>query len=135
MRTCRKCGKSEKETRFYSRQTVAGIAAGNMCAPCWIAKAVEWRKANKERWNRQRHALKLKKRFGINQQQFDDLYSNPSCCGCGVKTSQNGKRLALDHDHESGRTRGLLCHDCNRTIATAHDNPLILRRLAKYLRK
>jgi hypothetical protein len=35
-------------------------------------------------------------------------------CGHPPKT----RRLAVDHDHKSGNVRGLLCHFCNRTLAT-----------------
>jgi predicted small metal-binding protein len=35
----------------------------------------------------------------------------------------------------TGRARGLLCHKCNRSIATADDKPEVLRRLADYLEK
>jgi hypothetical protein len=44
-----------------------------------------------------------------------------------------GRRLAVDHCHQSGRIRGLLCDRCNRGIGQLHENPEILRRAAGYL--
>jgi protein-arginine kinase activator protein McsA len=138
MRVCRACKKSEAEIRFYDPTTVAGKAAGSMCQPCWVQKSVDWRRAHKDVWNRQRHQRLLQRQHGITPEQFEKLYAAPKCGGCGVSKSkpQNGspaKRLALDHCHTTNRIRGLLCHECNRTIATAQDSPQILRQLADYL--
>jgi hypothetical protein len=43
------------------------------------------------------------------------------------------KRLHLDHDHTSGRFRGLLCDRCNLSIGKFNDDPELLRAAAKYL--
>ncbi len=42
-------------------------------------------------------------------------------------------RLSLDHDHISGRVRGLLCNNCNRAIGMLGDDPARLVRAAEYL--
>ena len=133
LRVCRFCGRDEQVVRFYDDGTVAGRAAGMCCQPCWVSKSVTWRRANRERWNLTRHRAKLRKQFGITAAEYDALYESPKCAGCGVSRSANGRRLVLDHCHASGMPRGLLCHDCNRTIATAKDDPGTLRQLAAYL--
>lgn len=139
IRMCRFCGKDETEVRFYDLGTTSATAAGRCCAPCWINASVAWRHANRARWNAQRHRTQSKKLYGVNDEEYDRLYAGtPKCWGCGATASTNqGKpsRLVIDHDHATGKVRGLLCHNCNRTIATAHDNPAILRALAIYLEK
>jgi hypothetical protein len=55
-------------------------------------------------------------------------------CGCEVcGTVMQGKCLALDHCHETGIVRGLLCQTCNTGIGQFKDNPGLLRKAAAYL--
>lgn len=98
-----------------------------------VAQSILWRQENRERWNAKRHRTVTTQRFNITNAMYDALYRDPSCGGCGARCSQGGRRLCVDHDHITDRIRGLLCHDCNRTISTVHDNPATLRALARYL--
>lgn len=43
------------------------------------------------------------------------------------------RRLAVDHCHQSGKIRGLLCADCNRALGMFKDNAQALRRAADYI--
>jgi hypothetical protein len=104
-----------------------------MCQPCWVEKSIQWRNEHRAQWNERRHRLRLQRDFGITDEQYDDLYRDPKCAGCGRTEAELGRRLSLDHDHATGKKRGLLCSDCNRTIATAQDDPDVLRALAVYL--
>lgn len=53
------------------------------------------------------------------------------CAGCG--RPPNGTSLAVDHDHRTGRIRGLLCWLCNRAIGVLRDRAQTLTRLGLYL--
>lgn len=138
-RTCRYCGKQEQPSNaadWYDPDTSSGRSAGQCCKQCWVDKAVEWRNNNRARANDRLHKQQAMKNHGLTSDEYDELYSNATCGGCGATVSNyKGRtaRLAIDHNHETGRVRGLLCHDCNRTIATALDNPATLRALAHYL--
>lgn len=134
-RICRGCGASDLRVRFYSMSTTAGRAAGHCCRRCWIKRSVRWRRANKESWNRKRHAKRLERQFGITSAQFEAMYADPHCEGCGASKSRRGARLALDHCHATGTVRGLLCADCNSALGSVQDRPNVLRRLADYLER
>jgi hypothetical protein len=41
--------------------------------------------------------------------------------------------LAVDHDHKTGKVRGLLCHKCNKSIGGLQDSVVLLRKAADYL--
>jgi hypothetical protein len=60
------------------------------------------------------------------------LICGNACTICGG-VNQNGKALAVDHDHDTGEVRGLLCDGCNRGIGFMEDDPERLRRAAAYL--
>lgn len=44
-------------------------------------------------------------------------------------------KLHVDHDHDSGKVRGLLCGPCNRALGMFRDNPKVLRRAVRYLKE
>jgi len=111
----------------------------NYCSQCVTARAVAWRAAHPERWLSRTHKHRTVERLGITEAEYDALYADGGvCAGCGATGSYHGPtrregNLTVDHDHITGRVRGLLCHACNRVVGEAHDDPVILRRLAAYI--
>jgi RNase P subunit RPR2 len=57
------------------------------------------------------------------------------CEICGTSDRQNGRLLAVDHCHDTGKLRGLLCSNCNTVLGLAKEQPAILLRAAEYLRE
>lgn len=55
------------------------------------------------------------------------------CAVCG--STPKTRRLHIDHDHATGRIRGLLCMQCNRFLAAYHATPAKLRAAADYLER
>lgn len=53
------------------------------------------------------------------------------CAICGI--CPEAKRLSIDHDHETGAVRGLLCNNCNFAIGLLRDSPALVSRAALYL--
>jgi hypothetical protein len=65
-----------------------------------------------------------------------ELYikQNGLCAIC-FKECSSGKRLAVDHNHISGKIRGLLCSNCNTSLGGFMDNEKLLINVVEYLRK
>jgi hypothetical protein len=78
---------------------------------------------------RQRH---LMKNYGITLEERELL--GEVCFICGRERKEGGKSLSVDHDHVTGKARGILCLRCNRGLAWFSDNPDWLARAADYLR-
>jgi hypothetical protein len=55
------------------------------------------------------------------------------CDICGGQNVKDRTRLSIDHDHETGRFRGLLCSTCNTAIGLLRDDPKVARAAAGYL--
>lgn len=55
------------------------------------------------------------------------------CLICSDEVSYMNHRLAVDHDHKTGKIRGLLCKGCNVGIGNLKDNAQLCRRAAEYL--
>jgi hypothetical protein len=96
-------------------------------------------KKNKDRFLNKR----LKYHFGITLEQFNLLLKNQNgvCAICGNKeTAINGatkkvRLLNVDHDHQTGKVRGLLCSKCNHMIGLGNDDTNIFKSAINYLKK
>ena len=77
----------------------------------------------------------LKKNYGITLEQYNVLVikQNNKCAICG--SDNRGKDLFVDHNHITGKIRGLLCSTCNFAIGLLKDDPILCDTMAAYLRK
>lgn len=82
---------------------------------------------------RLRRRRDLMRSFGMTMEGYDRMVAAQNG-GCGVCGKPPKKRLLdVDHDHKTGRVRGALCHLHNRGLGFFQDDPVLLRRAAKYL--
>jgi hypothetical protein len=87
---------------------------------------------NKER-KRERTRKATLAKYGLSDLEFGQMLDRQTgrCLGCGQYIDRGTARI--DHDHETGKVRGLLCDGCNWTLGHARDNREHLYRLAAYL--
>ena len=78
---------------------------------------------------------KLKLRYGLTYEEWEQIRGkeNFSCMICGITEAELGKVLDVDHCHETGKARGVLCNSCNVVLGRAKDNPKILQAAVDYL--
>ena len=84
-----------------------------------------------ERRRRSRRTMR-KYRYGITDEDFQRLFDsqNGACAVCLTATA-----LVVDHDHDTGAVRGLLCTPCNHALGKMKDSIPSLERAAAYLRR
>jgi hypothetical protein len=78
----------------------------------------------------------LIRRYGINLEDFVRLsrQQNSVCKICGSPDGdKKGRRLSIDHDHDTGEVRGLLCNRCNRAIGMFNDDIELMKQAISYL--
>jgi hypothetical protein len=77
----------------------------------------------------------LRRTYGISIEEYGILLKKQGgrCAICGK--IPNGRDLCVDHDHKTGKIRGLLCHNCNTGIGQFQDNILLLQNTIKYLER
>lgn len=80
---------------------------------------------------------KLLKQYGITSKDYESMLEtqNFCCAGCGEHEDSFTRKLNVDHDHETGLVRGLLCGGCNRALGLLKDNKKTLLSLHAYLEK
>jgi hypothetical protein len=80
-------------------------------------------------------AWTLKRKYGMTEHEYNSMLSSQnSVCAICFKSDPYNKRLSIDHDHVSGRTRGLLCTDCNRALGILRDDAERVESMMKYIR-
>lgn len=85
---------------------------------------------------RPRVSASLRHHYQINITDYEVLLMNQRwvCAICGG-VNHNGRRLSVDHDHQTNEIRGLLCNPCNLAIGWMRDDPNRLRSAASYLER
>lgn len=158
VKACGKCGETKPLLSFYAHRTTSDGRA-NYCMECQKAASREWRKNNADRVKannaRQQTDAKLKRAkrgahrrwwlalYGLNVEQYETLLAEQGgvCAICLKPESYidsrtgNPRRLSVDHDHATGKVRGLLCGRCNRMLGYINDDADALDRGAAYLRQ
>lgn len=109
------------------------------------AQAKAYRLANKEKcrlatkkWDfihrEEKMARVRMRKFGLSQEAFDGLLDKQGgVCAICNKVNWNGKGPHVDHDHITGKVRGILCHSCNVSLGLIKDDPNVARAMANYI--
>jgi hypothetical protein len=72
------------------------------------------------------------KTYGLNYSSYEDMLSRQEGM-CAICTSLEGPKLTVDHNHKTGKIRGLLCDNCNKGLGMFRDNPSALASAITYL--
>lgn len=100
-------------------------------------KRYERRRALQSEEERKLEAFKwhLKREYGLTLEEYDEFVKGHGnrCAICARGPEHQQRRLHVDHDHESGKIRGLLCSSCNTGLGQFQDDPELLEEARKYL--
>jgi hypothetical protein len=79
----------------------------------------------------------LRNAYGITLMQFHEMELGQQglCKICGKPPSKKRSRLSVDHDHVTGKIRGLLCVTCNYLLGAAYEDTTILKEAIAYLER
>ncbi len=79
---------------------------------------------------------KLQRSFGISYSEYLTMLEaqDGKCAICGTTDTGKRKAFAVDHCHNTGKIRGLLCSNCNTGIGNLRDDIELLERAIEYLR-
>lgn len=88
--------------------------------------------------NRESYLDNTYKRFyGISLEEYNQILQEQDggCAICGIKECATGRRLAVDHNHETGQVRGIPCSACNQSLGKFKEDINILKSAISYLEK
>jgi len=88
----------------------------------------------RERHPNRRRELDLRRKYNLTPAEYDAMLAEQSgqCAICD-KPPSTGKPLFVDHDHDTGEVRGLLCSRCNWALGQLGDGPELVARALSYL--
>jgi len=105
--------------------------------PRQIARVRQWQNENPEKFRESEARRKGWRgaKYGLKKGDYERLWGlqEGGCALCRKPLVE--KHTHIDHCHETGRVRGLLCRPCNAGLGMFHDNPDELRRAIAYLEK
>lgn len=137
---CSACGEIKTNAEFKLRTSRSTANPGvrvpaSRCKPCLKIIEAPSRKAYK--------AVLCARQYGISIEKYLELMARPCCDGCGIDFSlmedtpdrvRRGKRN-IDHCHETGVVRGVLCRECNVALGLLDENSIRIRKLADYIER
>lgn len=133
-KVCPKC-KEEKARDKFGPCKSRGDGLHSWCKRCMVLSSERYRKENPEWFEKNKKATYLR-RYGLTPDDFDSMLAAQGgrCAICQSSPSKT-RRLAVDHDHKTGKIRQLLCDNCNRGIGHLKDSVLILRSAIEYIER
>lgn len=128
MKKCSQC-KDEKQIEMFCKNKNLRDGLNSICKECGKYNAKKYRLGTD---NNAR--ARLKYLYGISMETYQELFkAQGGKCGiCETDKDPLGRRFALDHCHETGKIRGLLCFSCNTGIGKLKSVEL-LKKAVKYL--
>jgi hypothetical protein len=161
MKRCNKCQQLKPLDEFYRMAQMRDVYR-NDCKACNLAtkaaryranpepareRTRQWRLANPERYAATQEQFRrsgakkisdrrshLKRKYGISLEQYEAmLVSQGGGCGICGRTPSGRISLHVDHDHRTGRVRGLLCFKHNNALGDFDDSPYLLRAALRYV--
>lgn len=96
-----------------------------------------WYVANREQRRAYNKRYKLRQKYGLTVSDWEALFAQQQyrCAGCKSVLPHNKRGWATDHDHATGKIRGILCSPCNSALGYARDDVNRLLGLVAYLRE
>ena len=123
MKTCSICRQSLSEDRFHKRTYKSGkIGLQTKCKSCCT-------KVRREKYYKPHSAIRQK--LKLSQAEVDRLLAPGECQNSACRSKD--RRLCIDHNHDTEKPRGLLCHNCNTALGLLGDNTQVILGLSQYL--
>lgn len=120
-----------KPLASFNKNKEGKFGKHSICRKCTSERS-KYRYANGDSY-----AVRLKKLYGLSVDEYEQMYAeaNGKCQVCSTPEEELSKRLAVDHCHQTGKIRGLLCSKCNTALGQLNDNLETISALYSYLKE
>lgn len=121
---------------YYQSHKEKKIAASRAYKQSHKEELKAYNKKYKQEHKEQRRAHKLSNLYNFSLEEYNNMkIEQEGLCLICRRVLPEGYSAYVDHDHSTGRVRGLLCRACNTLLGMAEDNITILEHAIKYLKR
>ena len=144
-KVCTRCKIKKTNTEFYEDHN------RSKCKVCIrevnkiYRRSLRGRKMRREyertspKWKRVKQRADRKSKYGIDEETFDQMIvaQSKKCCICQITFSEETRETwaCVDHNHQTGEVRGILCPGCNIGLGGFKDDPRLLEAAIGYLKE
>lgn len=128
---------SYKATDLFSKNRNTKSGLSNYCREC---NKRYWKNPTEQSMDKHRRRVR-KHKYGLSPEKYQEMLESQHgvCALCGkpetVIHNVTPKPLSVDHDHETGKVRELLCHHCNTGLGYFKDDVELMQRAIEYLKR
>lgn len=156
MKHCNKCN-TFKPTESFGKDRGRKSGLTSACKECRNPQSKLWRDKNPEKVKEINKVSKMKRKeyyssperkakyrnsylqraFGITSAEYEEILKkqNGACAICNeYKLAPHRSFMPVDHSHETGKIRGILCNGCNQAIGIFEERKDLLENAIRYLK-
>lgn len=134
LKLCTKCNRGYPPTsEYFYKDSKTKDGLNSWCRICHLSHSKKWQKENPEKVKN----MQLRSKFGVSLEWYNiTLEKQNHCCAiCGKNEKEFKNKLYVDHNHETGEIRGLLCVNCNAGLGSFKESTWALNKAIQYLYK
>jgi hypothetical protein len=138
-KTCCVCNERKHFNEFFNYKN-KNDNKSYRCKECDSKARNNWSLNNPKKAYESMRGRNLKQRFGISLDDYIRMFNDQGCkcaiCGATENNTTGDRKdwnFAVDHDHKTGKVRGILCNNCNRGLGLLRDSEELLRKAALYV--
>ncbi len=134
MKICSQCRIEKAETEFYNRRA-GRVGYYSECKDCTNRRTKKWTKGNPDKVRKSQKKWSLKTKYGLSWSDYQTRFDNQRglCAICFDPLKGGRNAICVDHDHETGKVRDLLCSPCNAGLGQFRDSSTRMLSAVFYL--
>jgi hypothetical protein len=102
------------------------------CKDCDHARVKVYHKNNRAKVTKQQLISHRRREYGLTEEEYNNMVLSQNNM-CAICNKPSDRTLHIDHDHVTGKVRGLLCFNCNLGIGLLQEDLVVLNRAIEYL--
>ena len=138
---CKKCGQERNSFplgtngsgKYYYRPTCT-ICKNATDKRHRIAYYHRTKEIHREKYHRTQRKHRLKKKYGLTPERYDEMLENQNNACAICKTPKPITNMPVDHNHATGKIRGILCSACNKALGHFKDDITTMQNAIIYIR-